>query len=491
VTVIMDAIRRFGDYWHLDPVAVGILLLLPLGILHTRYRYNKDVLAGSRSLPRLRASLEARDWRSAYFGMLQRRLSWVDGKLGQSAWSADSYEFTLTMAFVYPFASLLIVWLVTGRNTSGIADLLPEQVAFWRQTLVLLSIGMCAHASYHFTRCQSRRGFRYFAFAWVFAFAISMAFAGPASIAMVVAVAFAVAFDVAIAIAMAVVVAVAGAAASAAAGVVAAANAVAVAVAIALAFVRGAMDRRGLNGVFFFLLSLLMLGLLAIAISHPGWFQEHVELPHFIFLFLILLPIINSVFDWLSLAATRALLKELSVSCDAPALRVASNAALGVFLGLLLLAGLAVTATAGLQTANLLSQSNGGPEYIDLTGLLWRLHHNPGNPAVWWVYFTLFSTMFPTAFHAAIASASFVVWRLPESWKRHWLTLLDDNIKDDPPVLIGMAWRLTLMEGATVVLAVLAAGVLAVLVWLIVREGMWLLWLCERVAEWLGAPIQI
>jgi hypothetical protein len=87
--------------------------------------------------------------------------------------------------------------------------------------------------------------------------------------------------------------------------------------------------------------------------------------------------------------------------------------------------------------------------------------------------------------------ASFVARRPPENWTEHWLSLPDNNIKNDPPVLIGMAWRLTLMEAATVVLAVLAAGVLAVLVWLIVREGMWLLWLCEAVAEWLGAPIQI
>ncbi len=162
-----------------------------------------------------------------------------------------------------------------------------------------------------------------------------------------------------------------------------------------------------------------------------------------------------------------------------------------MILGLLLLAGLAITAIAGVQTVNLLSQSNGGPEYIDLAGLLSRLRHDPADPAVWWVYFTLFSTMLPTVVHAAIASASFVALRLPESWKRHWLGLLNDNIKDDPPMLIGMAWRLTLMEAATVVLAVLAAATLVLLVWLVAREGMWLLWLCERVAEWLGAPIQI
>ena len=74
-------------------------------------------------------------WRKAYFGHLRRALAWVDKGLGPSAWSADSYEFTLTMAFIYPFASLFIVWLVTGQNTSGISALLPEDFALWRRAL--------------------------------------------------------------------------------------------------------------------------------------------------------------------------------------------------------------------------------------------------------------------------------------------------------------------------------------------------------------------
>ena len=65
------------------------------------------------------------------------------------------------------------------------------------------------------------------------------------------------------------------------------------------------------------------------------------------------------------------------------------------------------------------------------------------------------------------------------------------DIKDDHRVLVGMAWRLTLMDAATVLLAALSAAILAwLLLWLMPLEGGGLLWLCERVAEWLGAPIQ-
>ena len=158
---------------------------------------------------------------------------------------------------------------------------------------------------------------------------------------------------------------------------------------------------------------------------------------------------------------------------------------------MLLLAGLAVAITAALQTMNLLSQGHGGPELFDLAGTLYRLRTNPSDLSVWWVYFTLFSTMLPTVFHATVASASFVTWRLPDSWKRHWLSLIDTgNIKDDHRLLVGMSWRLTGIDVLTVILAALATAVLAwLLFWLMPHEGRDLLWLCEKVAEWLGAPI--
>ena len=87
--------------------------------------------------PCRRSRKACRAWRLAQglLRPLRRGLAWVDKGLGPSAWSAESYEFTLTMAFIYPFASLLIVWIVTGQNTSGISALLPEDLAFWRCAL--------------------------------------------------------------------------------------------------------------------------------------------------------------------------------------------------------------------------------------------------------------------------------------------------------------------------------------------------------------------
>ena len=120
---------------------------------------------------------------------------------------------------------------------------------------------------------------------------------------------------------------------------------------------------------------------------------------NFLLVFLTLLPLINSVFDWLSLAVTRALLRHV----------------------------LAMTIAAALQVMDRLSQSGGEPKFFDLVGTLHRVRTEPADPAIWWVYFTLFSTLLPTLAHAAIVTGSFVTWRLPDALKQRWLSLIDNH----------------------------------------------------------------
>ncbi len=465
---VLDALAK---YLGADPTAVSILLVLPLALMYFRFKYHQDVLKSPKGLAGVRERLAAHGgWRSAYFGQLRRALAWVDCHLGQSAWSAAGYEFTLNMAFIYPFASLFIIWVATGQNTSGISGLLPGDAPLWNRALFLFGISALA---FFYSRSVTGSSWRRWAYL-AGAFAVASALAGAFAVVSALDDAFPFAdtdtglFYV-------------------------------VASAGGLAVLIGAetMAKRGLKGLFHVFFLPAMLGLLAVAISNPGWFHIKNEsaqsLYVFVLVFLVFLPLTNSVFNWLSLAATRALLKGMAERDDTPALQVARNALIGLFLGVLLLAGLAAAATAGLQTMNHLSQSHDGPEFFDLAGTLHRLRANPADAAVWGVYSTLFSTMLPTVFHAAIASASFVTWRLPDSWKRHWLDMIGTgDLKDDWPVLVGMAWRLTLMDAATVFLAALSAAILAwLLLWLLPLEGGGLLWLCETVAEWLGAPVQI
>ena len=84
------ALEALGRLLGADPTAVGVLLILPLALMYFRFRYHQDVLKSPRGLAGVRERLALHgDWRFAYFGRLRRTLSWVDGKLGPSAWSAD------------------------------------------------------------------------------------------------------------------------------------------------------------------------------------------------------------------------------------------------------------------------------------------------------------------------------------------------------------------------------------------------------------------
>ena len=235
-----------------------------------------------------------------------------------------------------------------------------------------------------------------------------------------------------------------------------------------------------------------MLSTLAILAYHTDALSLDNEASKLFLIFLGLLPLINSVFDWLSLAVTRSLLKHVASHSEATS-HIALNAVFGLALGVVLLAVLAMTITAALQTMDLLSVSGGGQELFDIAGVLHRVHTNPADPAVWWVYFTLFSTLLPTLAHAAIVSGSFVAWRLPDEKKQRWLNLIDEKNHDlgkNYPLLVGMAMRLTALDMVGICLAVLAFALLTALcIWLLPGLGWGLLWLCESVARLLGATV--
>jgi hypothetical protein len=522
VKEILNAIEALlGKWLGLDPTAIVIFLVPALGLIYWRFKYYQDVLKSPLGLAGVRERLAAHGgWRKAYFGHLRRALAWVDQGLGPSAWSTDSYEFTLTMAFIYPFASLFIVWLVTGQNTSGVSMQLPEDLYLWRRALsaILLCVAIFLLYRVMITSGLLRLGFILVALViavaadFVGGGAVGSATSLASLVVMVVTIAGTVVLDGTLAVAVVVAFLVAGSVLGAV--VVATAipvpftSAVPIVVAVAVFYavigvivsatllVQKFMVRRGLKGHFYVFYTPVMFCLLALICSHPTWFPPRHEVLEFSLIFWAILPLINSIYDWLSLASTRWLLNTMIARDYASASLVAENAIIGVGLGVLLLSGLAIAITAVLQTMNLISENNGGPEIFDLAGTLHRLRTTPHDVSVWWVYFTLFSTMLPTVFHATVASASFVTWRLPDSWKIHWLNLIDPannkEIKDDHPLLVGMSWRLTAIDILTVILAAMATAVLAwLLFWLMPHEGRDLLWLCEKVAEWFGAPITV
>ncbi|SDF90106.1 hypothetical protein SAMN05216241_10383 [Limimonas halophila] len=174
--------------------------------------------------------------------------------------------------------------------------------------------------------------------------------------------------------------------------------------------------------------------------------------------FLAALPLINSVADWLSLGLTRHLLSRAGGTWSSLGNGVVDALAAVIFLGVL-----AVAVTAGLQGLNALALASGAEAaLIDVAGVLQRVRETPGDPAVWWVYIMLFSTLLPSFAHAVVAAAAVVTVALPGSWRDWQRKKLAAGFTEDHPQEV---WRaaafLTLRRVAAILLALLALGAVA------------------------------
>lgn len=72
---------------------------------------------------------------------LQMVLDWLDAHLGDQPWSGCAFDWCLRIAIAYPVISLVLVWGLTGDNTSGIFAMLPSNIGAFSRTLGLFWIG--------------------------------------------------------------------------------------------------------------------------------------------------------------------------------------------------------------------------------------------------------------------------------------------------------------------------------------------------------------
>ncbi|MBN9559844.1 MAG: hypothetical protein J0H14_03825 [Alphaproteobacteria bacterium] len=142
-----------------------------------------------------------------------------------------------------------------------------------------------------------------------------------------------------------------------------------------------------------------------------------------------IVPLVNVPFDWASIGFTRALLRR---GCDP---RPPSPLLLGLAdlaIGLVLLVLLALALIAALQLADAVLLCAGGEPLAHVGALLDNIARDPRDPANYWAYATLFSTLIPSALNAAIGSMSLGAWLCPPL--RHWaseqMALLDEPGRD-------------------------------------------------------------
>jgi hypothetical protein len=158
-----------------------------------------------------------------------------------------------------------------------------------------------------------------------------------------------------------------------------------------------------------------------------------------------LVPIVNIPFDWASLGLTRALLRR-GAEPGAP-----SPLWLGLFdflLGLVLLALLALALIAALQGADAILRHFHRDAVANVVALLDNIAEHPRDPANYWAYATLFSTLIPSALNAVIGAVSLIGWGLPRvrQWVLPRLLALDrENAKG---LRVRVAAVLALQTGA-------------------------------------------
>lgn len=115
--------------------------------------------------------------------------------------------------------------------------------------------------------------------------------------------------------------------------------------------------------------------------------------------FLGLLPLLNALFDWLSVGVTRSLLRRSEAR---PWLAVPLGLAdLFIALGLFVLLRATI-----IVTLVLMNRLHTDGDVIDLAAVFADLRDPAGAQSYWWLYAVIFTTLVPTMLHASLAVLS-------------------------------------------------------------------------------------
>lgn len=120
----------------------------------------------------------------------------------------------------------------------------------------------------------------------------------------------------------------------------------------------------------------------------------------------ILIPAVNALFDFGSTGLTRALLRR-NLAAGAAWWQRLGLAGVDFFIALLLLIGLSVSLFWMISAFNATAMAAGlsGP-VLDISALVCDIDRAPSSPQLYWIYFTLLTTLIPTALHGCIALLS-------------------------------------------------------------------------------------
>ena len=341
-------------------------------------------------------------------------------------WSGPALDRCFGLAVAYPILTILIIWFVTGYVGDVEAALqLEEGVTPHIRALSALSMLFFIATVCWLTLWKpAQRRFiwgviRLLGIAGAYAFIVTVANEAGVQVTLTATGTLAIALLLARVGAGAVAVAVAVAGAfillniATIVGKVTTVSAMAMAAAVSAA--RKFLKRHRLAGLGF---ALVYLGGIAVLVRFlpgwlgtteplhlPGWVGATEPLPWTLLCFLGALPLVNALYDWISIGFTRWLLSFGLHKKDA---RGVLFAMVDLVVATLLLGALMITCITYIEWLNRLSIAGGGEQVLNIRQLLDDLRDNPGHSSLWWVYVTIFTTYIPSMFNLVLGGLSVV-----------------------------------------------------------------------------------
>jgi len=380
-------------------------------------------------------------------------------------WTAAAFDRCLLLALIYPIATILIIWAVSGHVGPAEAALhLKSGLPGWQRGLAVIIIGVAVIAVFRSARSKGWIGWVWFAGAMILAIfsgvvassvsAIEIAGIGGTAVAcflIAVVARFVILGTSEPSIYLGYDTGYIGLGVVSVVGVMVISIAVAVGSSLAFPVLVGALAILATAGAVAVLSDLAMRHrcyglfltlLFPAAVMACLWMAEllsplgtwHAAGP--LLLFLGLLTLINAPFDWASIGLTRALLRRgLELGGWSPYLLAIVDAILAAGIVVLLVFAMVIA----VQWFDHLAEHGGGVEILPLDPLLTGIAENPAAPEYWWIYALLLSTVIPSFINLMIGGASLArgvpglpllllrfmpAGRAVATFERNWIALL-------------------------------------------------------------------
>jgi len=347
-------------------------------------------------------------------------------------WTAAAFDRCLLLALIYPIATILIIWAISGHVGPAEAALhLKSNLPGWHRGFAVAVVGVVVFAILRAAQLRGWAAWVWFASAMMMAVlagvvaldlsVIEILFVGCMAIAGMIVVVITrllalgevepsvyVGFDTryvgvgVLCVAGLIVIAIAsGTGGSFALPVLVGDMAILTAAGAVAVSSDMAMKRRR-YGMF---LAILLPAAIAVCLSASlllssleGWRTAGPLL-----LFFGLLTLINAPFDWASLGLTRALLRRgLELGGWSPYLLAIADAIFAVIIVVLLIFVMVIA----VQAFDHLAEHGGGAPVLVLNRFLAGIAEYPGAPEYWWLYALLLSTMIPSLLNLFIGGTA-------------------------------------------------------------------------------------